>query len=337
MGNTVDESARLSTVVGMATENATTIEHVVDLTSQALRRVVDEVEKVVIENRPAIELVVAAMCARGHVLIEAVPGTGKTTLAKTVAVVCGQEAQRLQCTPDLLPGDITGVSVFNPATLTFEFRQGPVFTNILHADEINRATPKAQSALLEAMAERQVSIDGVTHYLPRPFLVIATQNPVEHEGTYQLPEAQLDRFAVRASMNYPSVAASVRLITTHRATPPTSTPIITTSDLERISVVCESLWVDQKVAEYAVRLIEATRNHPDVELGASPRATLALVRVASAFAIMANRVYVSIDDVKKAAVPVLAHRLMLTQRARRQSRPASDIVLEILSVLRVSS
>lgn len=337
MSNIVEESPRLGTVVNMTSENVTTIEHAVAITSQALRQVVDEVEKVVIENRTAIELVVAAMCARGHVLIEAVPGTGKTTLAKTVATVCGQEAQRLQCTPDLLPGDITGVSVFNPATLTFEFRKGPVFTNILHADEINRATPKAQSALLEAMAERQVSVDGVTYHLPRPFLVIATQNPVEHEGTYQLPEAQLDRFAVRASMSYPSVASSVRLITTHRATPPTPSPVITTNDLERISAVCESLWVDQKVAEYAVRLIEATRSHPDVDLGASPRATLALVRVASAFAVMANRVYVSIDDVKNAAVPVIAHRIVLTQRARRQSRPASDVVLEILNTLRVPS
>lgn len=311
------------------------IEQAVAVAAQAVARVSSEVERVVIGQAPAVELSLAAMLTGGHVLLEALPGTGKTTLAKALSTVVGGTSQRLQCTPDLLPGDVTGVGVFNPATLQFEFRPGPVFANILHADEINRATPKAQSALLEAMAENQVTVDGTSHPLPTPFLVIATQNPIEMAGTYELPEAQLDRFTVRARMGYPDRAAALRVLNTHRSTPPQLNRMLSLDDIARIATLCENIWIDDKVASYIVSVVEQTRTHPSVLVGASPRATIALARIAAALAMFSSRAYVSIDDVKKASSPVLAHRLVLHSKAERQGCTAESVVAEVLQRLSV--
>jgi MoxR-like ATPase len=311
------------------------IEQAVAVAAQAVARISAEVERVVIGQRSAIELSLAAMLTGGHVLLEALPGTGKTTLAKALATVVGGTTQRLQCTPDLLPGDVTGVGVFNPATLQFEFRPGPVFANILHADEINRATPKAQSALLEAMAENQVTIDAVSHQLPTPFLVIATQNPIEMAGTYELPEAQLDRFSVRVRMGYPDHNAALRVLSTHRSAPPQLQQVISLDDITRIGRLCENIWIDDQVAAYIVAIVEQTRSHPDIVIGASPRATIALARIAAALAMCATRAYVSIDDVKRAAAPVLAHRLVLQTKAERQGNTAELVIEEILQRLSV--
>jgi MoxR-like ATPase len=311
------------------------IEQAVAVAAQAVARVTAEVERVVIGQSHAVELSMAALLTGGHVLLEALPGTGKTTLAKALAAVLGGTSNRLQCTPDLLPSDVTGVGVFNPSTLQFEFRPGPVFANILHADEVNRATPKAQSALLEAMAENQVTIDGVTHQLPNPFLVIATQNPVEMAGTYELPEAQLDRFSVRAHMGYPDRAAAMRVLSTHRSAPPQLQQVLSLDDVVRIGRLCENVWIDEKVTAYIVAVVEQTRSHPSVEVGASPRASIALARVAAAFAVFASRAYVSVDDVKRAAQPVLSHRLVLQQKAGRQGATADSVISDVLQRLSV--
>jgi MoxR-like ATPase len=311
------------------------IEQAVTVASQAVARVTAEVERVVIGQTSAVELSLAALLTGGHVLLEALPGTGKTTLAKALATVVGGTSQRLQCTPDLLPGDVTGVGVFNPAVLQFEFRPGPVFANVLHADEINRATPKAQSALLEAMAESQVTVDGVSHQLPSPFLVIATQNPIEMSGTYELPEAQLDRFSVRAKMGYPERTAALRVLSTHRSAPPQLQQVLSIEDISRIARLCENVWIDEKVASYIVAIVEQTRTHPAVAVGASPRATIALARISAALAMFTARAYVSIDDVKRAAEPVLAHRLVIQAKAERQGSTAELVIAEVLQQLSV--
>ena len=296
--------------------------------ASALRR---SIESVVVGKARAVKLLVTALLARGHVLIDDNPGIGKTTLARALAHSIGGTFRRLQCTPDLLPSDVTGVSIFDQRATEFVFRPGPIFANVLLADEINRATPRTQSAVLEAMQEAQVSVDGVTRALPRPFVVLATQNPVELEGTFPLPEAQLDRFLMRLSLGYPSEADEDVLVTRGTAAAAEVLSAVV-SPQEVMSAVQESSRVrlDQDVRRYLVRIARATRDDPDVRLGASPRATLALHRASQAWAAMHGRDFVVPDDIKRLAVPVLAHRLIAALEARLRGRDAATIVESIL-------
>jgi MoxR-like ATPase len=289
------------------------------------------VERVLVGKRSTIQLAVVALLCEGHLLLEDVPGIGKTTLARAVAQSIGGTFRRLQCTPDLLPSDVTGVSVFDQRTAEFIFRPGPIFANVLLADEINRATPRTQSAVLEAMQEAQVSADGLTRALPRPFVVLATQNPVELEGTFPLPEAQLDRFLMRISLGYPSEADEEALVTRGAAASAQVLDPVVSPD-EVLSAVAESghVRVHDDVRHYLVQVTRATRTDPDVRLGASPRATLALHRASQAWAAMQGRDFVVPDDIKYLAVPVLAHRLMSSLEARLRGRDARAIVESIL-------
>ena len=294
--------------------------------------VIDNVEKVIVGKRAAIELLLVALLTEGHVLLEDVPGVGKTMLARAMAISLGGAFKRLQCTPDLLPNDVTGVSVFNQQTAQFEFRPGPIFVNILLADEINRATPRTQSALLEAMQEQQVTVDGVTRPLPRPFLVMATQNPIEYEGTFPLPEAQLDRFLVRLSIGYPTPADERQLLLSLRRVHPIN-------ELQQVSAGDELLplqhlvWdvhVDETLQDYMIRLVTATRQHPDLALGASPRASLALFKTAQALAAVRGRDHVIPDDVKYLITAVLAHRLIVRPEAELRGKTADAVLKEII-------
>jgi MoxR-like ATPase len=295
-------------------------------------RLCRNVERVLVGKRSVIELAVVALLCEGHVLIEDVPGIGKTTLARGVARSIGGTFRRLQCTPDLLPSDVTGVSVFDQRSAQFEFRPGPIFANVLLADEINRATPRTQSAVLEAMQEAQVSADGVTRPLPRPFVVLATQNPVELEGTFPLPEAQLDRFLMRLSLGYPSQEDEEALV--KRGAESISAEVVdaVVSAEEVLAAVADtaSIRLHEDVRRYLVQVTRATRADQDVRLGASPRATLALHRAAQAWAAMQGREFVVPDDIKCLAVPVLAHRLIASLEARLRGRDAAAIVESIL-------
>jgi MoxR-like ATPase len=287
----------------------------------------------VIQGKPeVIDLVVLCLVSEGHLLVEDVPGVGKTSLAKALATSIDCSFGRVQFTPDLLPSDVVGVNVWNRATSTFEFRPGPVFSNIVLGDEINRASPKTQSALLEAMAERQVTVDGVTHPLERPFMVIATQNPIEHEGTYPLPDSQLDRFLMRVSVGYPSRDAELTILDAHGDHDALVDlgPVITASQVEGMTRAVRSVHVADPLRGYLVDLANATRRHPGVAIGMSPRATLALQRVARALAAMRGRSYVVPDDFKELAGPVLAHRLTLSPEARLQGLTADDVVADVL-------
>jgi MoxR-like ATPase len=294
-------------------------------------RLCRNVERVLVGKRGVVELAIVSLLCEGHVLIEDVPGIGKTTLARSLARSIGGTFRRLQCTPDLLPSDVTGVSVFDQRTADFTFRAGPIFTNVLLADEINRATPRTQSSVLEAMQEAQVSVDGITRPLPRPFVVLATQNPVELEGTFPLPEAQLDRFLMRLSLGYPSEEDEEILVA--RGDSIASEPIgAVVSCEEVVAAIGEAggVRVQDDVRRYLVRVARATRADPDVRLGASPRATLALHRAAQAWAAMQGRNFVLPDDVKRLAAPVLAHRLIASLEARLRGRDAAAIVESIL-------
>jgi MoxR-like ATPase len=295
-------------------------------------RLCRNVERVLVGKRSVIELAVVALLCEGHVLIEDVPGIGKTTLARGVARSIGGTFRRLQCTPDLLPSDVTGVSVFDQRSAQFEFRPGPIFANVLLADEINRATPRTQSAVLEAMQEAQVSADGVTRPLPRPFVVLATQNPVELEGTFPLPEAQLDRFLMRLSLGYPSQADEEALVKRGAASISAEVVDAVVSAEEVLAAVADtaSIRLHEDVRRYLVQVTRATRADQDVRLGASPRATLALHRAAQAWAAMQGREFVVPDDIKCLAVPVLAHRLIASLEARLRGRDAAAIVESIL-------
>lgn len=300
-------------------------------------RIVNNVEQVIVGKRRIVELVLVALLCRGHVLIEDVPGTGKTMLAKSIARSIGSSFKRIQCTPDLLPGDVTGVSIFNQQTREFEFRPGPIMAQIVLADEINRATPKTQSALLEAMEERQITVDGVTHALPQPFIVLATQNPIEYEGTFPLPEAQLDRFLLRVHLGYADRIDEIAILKRQREGHPLETlpTVVDMNDLLHLQEVIKQVHVDDLIVEYIVALTTATRDHGDVYLGASTRGALALYRAAQAWAALNGRDFVTPDDVKVLAQPVLSHRLIVSPAARVRNVTAQAIIDEVLAAVPV--
>ncbi len=299
--------------------------------------IVDNVSKVIIGKRPVIEKALAAVIAQGHLLIEDVPGVGKTMLAKSISVSIGCSFKRIQFTPDLLPSDIVGVSIYNQSTGEFQFRPGPVMAQVVLVDEINRATPKTQSALLEAMEELQVSVDGVTRPLDKPFVVMATQNPIEYEGTFPLPEAQLDRFLMRISLGYPSFEEELAVIEGQELAHPIEDlgAVASAGDVIKLQEAARNIYVDAAVREYIVGLIEATRNHEDVSLGASPRASLGMFRAVRAMVILRDRDYVIPDDVKDLAYAVLAHRLILSSSARMRGLQTRQVVEGLLESVAV--
>ncbi len=300
-------------------------------------RVVENVERVIVGKHYEVQLALIALICRGHLLIEDVPGVGKTTLAKSLARSLGCTFKRMQFTPDLLPSDVTGVSIYNQKSAEFEFRPGPVMAQIVLADEVNRATPKTQSALLEAMEEQQITVDGVTRALPVPFLVMATQNPIEYEGTFPLPEAQLDRFMMRLSLGYPSAADELVVLTAQQESHPLDAleQVVSLEDLLQLQQEVRGVYVDRLVSEYIVAVTTATREHQEVYLGASPRGSLALYRAAQARAMLYGRDYVIPDDVKELGEPTLAHRLIVSPAARIRNVDPRQIIEEIVEAVPV--
>jgi MoxR-like ATPase len=298
-----------------------------------IRQVVERVETVVIGKREVVELAIVALLCNGHLLIEDIPGVGKTTLAKTLALSLGSAFKRIQFTPDLLPADITGTSIFNQKTQDFEFRAGPVFANVVLADEINRATPKTQAALLECMEEVQVTSDGVTHPLPRPFFVIATQNNIEHSGTYALPEAQLDRFLMRLGIGYPAIEDEVHILSLQVKAHPLAMirAVVSTEELLALQDAVRAVHVHKSVQEYIVSIVTATRDHHQVEVGSSPRGSLALLHAAQAYAATLGRDFVLPDDVKTLAPYVLAHRIVLTPETRARGISDTAVIADLLN------
>jgi len=306
-------------------------------TATAANRLIDNIEKVIIGKHEEIMLTVMAYFAEGHVLLEDVPGVAKTMLARALSRSVGCDFKRIQCTPDLLPNDITGSSIFNPKTTEFEFRPGPLFAQIVLADEINRATPRAQAALLEAMAERKVTADGNNYELTPPFLLIATQNPVDHEGTFPLPEAQLDRFLVRLSLGYPQFENEVAMLQRLMLQHPIETLETVTSaeDILACQLAVRQVYMDEKVARYIVQLITATREHYDIMLGGSPRASMALMRCAQAYAAIQGFDFVVPDDIKHIARFVLGHRLILRPESRLRKKTVPVVLEEIMNTVPV--
>ena len=301
------------------------------------QEIVENVCTVIVGKNAGIERALAAVIAQGHILIEDVPGVGKTMLAKSISASIGCSFKRIQFTPDLLPSDIVGVSIYNQSTGEFQFRPGPVMAQVVLVDEINRATPKTQSALLEAMEELQVTVDGVTRPLERPFVVMATQNPIEHEGTFPLPEAQLDRFLMRISLGYPTFSEELSVIEQQEQTHPIDElqAVASPGDVTGLQDAAKKVYVDTAVREYIVTLIDATRNHEDVSLGASPRASLGMFRAARGLAIMRDRDYVIPDDVKELAHAVLAHRLILSPSARMRGLQTAQVIDGLLESVAV--
>src|SRR5688500_8079250 len=300
-------------------------------------KVVANMEKVIIGKRPQLALALAAYLCEGHILLEDVPGVAKTMFARALARSVGCTFKRLQCTPDLLPTDVTGVSIFNQKTAEFEFRPGPVFAQTLLADEINRATPRTQAALLEAMAERRVSVDGQTYVLKPPFLVVATQNPVDQEGTFPLPEAQLDRFLIRLSLGYPSFEEESKMLTRLQKGHPIDdlNPVVPAQDVIAAQEAVREVHIDDKIKKYILDIVHHSREHEDILLGGSPRASIALFRTGQALAAVSGRDFVIPDDVKRMAQPVLAHRLILKPESRLRKQTPAKVVTELVGDAKV--
>ncbi len=296
------------------------------------RRIVENVEKVIVGKRRPVRLTLIALLCEGHVLLEDVPGVAKTMLARSLATSVGASFARVQCTPDLLPSDITGVSVFNQKEFEFQFQPGPILNQLLLADELNRATPRAQAALLEAMAERQITVDGVTRELPEPFFVIATQNPIEHEGTFPLPEAQLDRFLMRLTIGYPSFTDENEVLERLKLGHPLRDlgTVASAEEIVEAQNEIREVFVHEKVRQYLVRIVHATRRHDDLALGASPRASIALYRTSQALAALEGREFVMPDDIKYVSEAVLGHRLILSSEARLRGKLVEDLIDEII-------
>ncbi len=303
----------------------------VQVTESALR-IIESIETVIVGKREAVELTVAGFLSGGHILIEDIPGVGKTMLARTLALSVGGSFKRIQFTPDLLPADVTGSSVFNQLEGCFIFREGPIFANVVLADEINRATPKSQAALLEAMEEFQVTADGVTYELPKPFFVLATENPIEYEGTYSLPEAQLDRFIMRVTLGYPDAADEVEILTRQIKRHPIEavTPVFDEAEAAALQMAVRDVFLEESLKEYIVAIVGRTREHPDLDLGASPRGSIALMRCSQAVAAIAGRDYVQPDDIKRVAVPALAHRVIVKSEQSIHGLRARRVIEEIL-------
>jgi MoxR-like ATPase len=298
--------------------------------AQLVRRLTDNVEAIVLGKPQVVRLALTALLAEGHILLEDVPGVGKTTLARSIAASVQGQWRRIQFTPDLLPSDVTGVTIYNQGTRGFEFHPGPVFANIVIADEINRASPKTQSALLEVMEERYVTVDGIRHAVPRPFLVVATQNPIEMDGTYRLPEAQLDRFLMKIAVGYPSEAVEIEVLRGAAAgrTPDALEAVTDTGVLAQLIALAHRVHIAPPLYSYAVRLAAATRVHPQVRVGVSPRGVIALTRAASAYALTDGRSFVIPEDYKDLIEPVFAHRLLLSPDAQVRGVSPADIVAE---------
>lgn len=309
----------------------------VNQVSQAAARVRENIGRVLVGKEDAVELTLAAVLSGGHILVEDVPGIGKTTLARALAGSLDCAFRRIQFTPDLMPSDITGVNFYNQKTGEFEFRPGPVISQIVLADEINRATPRTQSALLEAMGEQQLTIDEVTIALPAPFVVIATQNPIELEGTFPLPEAQLDRFLIRLQVGYPEEEQEEEMLLRFENANPLAdlTPVATGPEVVQYQAMTQRVYVDPVLRNYTVRIAQATRQHPEVELGASPRATMGLYRCSQALAVMRGREYVTPDEIKELAPYALGHRIILKSQARLRERTADGIIKEVLEQVTV--
>jgi MoxR-like ATPase len=295
-------------------------------------KVISNVERVIVGKHHEVRLALVALLCRGHVLIEDVPGTGKTVLAKAIAKSLGCSFRRIQFTPDLLPSDVSGLSIYNQKTQEFEFRPGPIMSQVVLADEINRATPKTQSALLECMEEHQATIDGTTYQMPDPFLVIATQNPIEYEGTFALPEAQLDRFMLRLRLGYPQPIEEIVILDEQKRSHPLDEleEVLGVEDLREMQAAIREIYVDSSISDYIVRLVNSTRNHPDVYLGASPRGSIALYRAGQALAGLLGRDYVIPDDVKALAEPALAHRLIIKTSSSIHDIQAGQVVRDLL-------
>lgn len=308
-----------------------------DLVQQLMQQVSNNIEKVIYGKHQEVRLCLIAMLCEGHVLIEDVPGVGKTMMAKALAKSLGLSFKRIQFTPDLLPTDVTGVSIYNQQSTYFEFRPGPIFANIVLADEINRASPKTQSALLEAMEERQVTVDGESYSEPRPFMVLATQNPIEYEGTFPLPEAQLDRFLIRISLGYPDLISEINILSQQQESHPLERigQVVDAEEIIEAQKMVRKVYVDDKIKQYIVEIARATRNHPDVYLGASPRGSLALYHTVQTVAATNGRDYVIPDDVKELVEATLSHRLIISPAARIKNIEANNIVKEVLARIRV--
>ncbi|MEX0818787.1 MAG: MoxR family ATPase [Pirellulaceae bacterium] len=301
------------------------------------KRIIANVERAIVGKRQQLILSLVAWFTEGHILLEDVPGVAKTMLARALARSVGCTFKRIQCTPDLLPSDVTGASIFNQKTAEFEFREGPIFGQIVLADEINRTTPRTQASLLEAMAEGRVTVDGITHTLNPPFLVVATQNPVDHEGTFPLPEAQLDRFLMKFTLGYPSFEDELKMLELLQHTHPLNSlePVVTAAELVACQTAVREVHIDLKVRQYLLQIVHLTREHEELSLGGSPRASIAMFRTAQAMAAIRGRNYVQPDDVKRIAAPVLTHRLILRPESRLRRVTAEQVVQEVIDEIAV--